>query len=259
MIFLSHTHADKPLVDNIARSLAAVFGQDAIFYDSWSIQPGDGIIDRMNAGLENCRVFFFFVSKKSLQSKMVQLEWQNALIKSTRGESKIVPVRIDDVLMPPVLLQTLYIDIFSEGLETGVRQMVDVIQGRNTYRSIRHDGFQNVRAYVSGTAAKLTVEFRAEAYMEPHSRYLILLGNAQEDLSWSAPGEGMFESGYNTDVQLENGERTNALLMARAAATSPGFPFVVELTAKEGKILQFGGAMRIVSRERFQSIPVIQT
>lgn len=99
MIFLSHTHADKALVDEIAGRLAKVFGKDAIFYDRWSIQPGDGIIDKMNAGLDNCRFFFFFVSKKSLQSGMVKLEWQNALLKATKGETKVIPVKVDDVLM----------------------------------------------------------------------------------------------------------------------------------------------------------------
>jgi proteic killer suppression protein len=34
VIFLSHTHADKPLVDTIAQHLAAAFGKYAIFYDA---------------------------------------------------------------------------------------------------------------------------------------------------------------------------------------------------------------------------------
>jgi hypothetical protein len=258
VIFLSHTHADKALVDTIAQKLAAVFGQGSIFYDSWAIQPGDGIIDRMNAGLSDCRFFFFFVSKKSLQSKLVQLEWQNALLKSTKGETKIIPVRIDDVLMPPVLLQTLYIDVFTQGLETGVRQMVDVISGRNTYQSASIEGFANIRAYVRRSPDKLVVEFRAEAYMEPHSRYLILFGNTEDQLSWAAPGEGVFESGFNKNITLNDGRKVNALLMARSSATSPGFPFIVEISSKQNAAIQFLGAMRIVSRDQFGGIPVIE-
>src|SRR4051794_22504450 len=79
VIFISHTHADKPVVEPFALKLAEVFGEDQIFYDSWSIQPGEGIIDKMNEGLGATSVLFFFVSKKSLTSKMVDLEWQNAL------------------------------------------------------------------------------------------------------------------------------------------------------------------------------------
>ena len=43
-IFLSHNHNDKPLVEAVALKLSGIFGQDQVFYDSWSIRPGDGII-----------------------------------------------------------------------------------------------------------------------------------------------------------------------------------------------------------------------
>ena len=64
MIFLSHTHDDKPFVEPIAIKLKDIFGQDKVFYDSWSIQPGDGIIDRMNEGLTAPDfVFFSFLTR----------------------------------------------------------------------------------------------------------------------------------------------------------------------------------------------------
>lgn len=258
MIFLSHTHADKPIVDVIAQRLASVFGQEKIFYDSWSIQPGDGIIDKMNAGLTECRFFFLFVSKRSLQSSMVKLEWQNALLKSTKGETKIIPVRLDDVLLPAVLLQTLYIDIFTQGLETGVRQIVDVTSGRSTYHPSGDASFQNVRAYLSRNPGAITIEFRAEVYMEPHSRYLILVGNTEGELLWNAIGEGQYESGFNTGISLADGQVANGLLMARQSATSPGFPFITEIKSKDGTEIKFLGAMRIVTRDQFVSIPVIE-
>lgn len=258
MIFLSHTHADKLIVDSIAQRLAAVFGQERIFYDSWSIQPGDGIIDKMNAGLTECKFFFLFVSKRSLQSGMVKLEWQNALLKSTRGETKIIPVRLDDVLLPAVLLQTLYIDIFTQGFETGLRQMIDVASGRSTYRPSGDASFQNVRAYLSRSPGAIQVEFRAEAYMEPHSRYLILLENTENEVSWTAVGEGQFESGFNAGISLNDGRVVNGLLMARQSATSPGFPFVTEVKSKGNAEIKFIGAMRIAARDQFIGIPVIE-
>ena len=55
MIFISHNCKDKPIVEPIAIKLATVFEQDKVFYDSWSIQPGDGIIDKMSEGLSNCK------------------------------------------------------------------------------------------------------------------------------------------------------------------------------------------------------------
>lgn len=103
MIFLSHNHKDKPIVENIARRLEPIFGRENIFYDSWSIQPGDGIIDEMNNGLEDCKFFFFFMSKNSLESGMVKLEWQNALMKKAKNELLFVPVRMDQSKQPAIL------------------------------------------------------------------------------------------------------------------------------------------------------------
>lgn len=73
MIFLSHNSKDKPVVEQVALKLKGIYGQNNVFYDSWSIQPGDGILDKMNEGLTNCKYFFFFVSKNSLQSNILSL------------------------------------------------------------------------------------------------------------------------------------------------------------------------------------------
>lgn len=210
MIFLSHTHSDKPIVQEIANRLRAVFGMDNIFYDGWSIQPGDGIIEKINSGLSSSEYFFFFVSKKSLQSKMVELEWQNALYKSTKEKMKIIPVKVDDCMMPAVLLQTLYIDIFGQGLETATKQMIDVISNQNTY--VKSHGFQNIRAYISNAKEEsLRIEFRAEIYMETHSKYVILVDNLQNELSFAAIGESHFLSGFQENIVLNNGKKTNAI------------------------------------------------
>ena len=87
MIFISHNHKDKQIVEPIALKLSEIFGQDKVFYDSWSIQPGDGIIDKMSQGLGEAEYFFFFVSENSLNSNMVSLEWQNALWKASKGNN----------------------------------------------------------------------------------------------------------------------------------------------------------------------------
>ena len=258
MIFLSHTHKDKRLIEPIAEKLAEVFGKEKVFYDSWSIQPGDGIIDKMSEGLSKCEFFFFFVSKHSLQSKMVSLEWQNALLKSTRENTNIIPVKIDDCMMPDVLLQTLYIDFYGQGPENALRQMIDVITGQNTYRPSDGKGFQNVRAYIEWEGENLIIEFNAEAYMEPHSRYLILLDNEKSELKWTCPREGMHQSGFHEEIKLNDGRIHNALSIGRQTPTTPGFPFVVKLEPQNNSKINFQGAMRAVSDQQFSGVPIIE-
>lgn len=105
MIFLSHNYKDKPFVEHIASQLLNIYGEDKVFYDSWSIQPGEGIIDRMNSGLGGAEIFFFFITENSLKSKMVTLEWQNALMKSAQGALKFIPIKCDDSIVPALLTQ----------------------------------------------------------------------------------------------------------------------------------------------------------
>lgn len=64
MIFISHYSKDKPIVEQLAVRLSDVYGQENVFYDSWSIQPGEGIIDKMNQGLQKCKFFFFLCFQK---------------------------------------------------------------------------------------------------------------------------------------------------------------------------------------------------
>lgn len=109
MIFISHNSKDKPIVEQLAVRLSDVYGQENVFYDSWSIQPGEGIIDKMNEGLQKCKYFFFFVSKNSIASKMVTMEWQNAIMLSAQDDVKLIPIRLDGSIMPAILTQTLFL------------------------------------------------------------------------------------------------------------------------------------------------------
>lgn len=255
MIFISHTSKDKPIIEPIAISLAKIYGQENVFYDSWSIQPGDGIIDKMNSGLEKCKFFFFFVSRNSLKSKMVSLEWQNAILKTSNEETKLIPVKIDDCLMPAILLQSLYIDIFGKGLEVGIRQMVDVINHENTF-SPDYQTFENIRGFIKyHTKYKCTIEFRAVYYLEPISRYCILLDNPLDMLNVTCKSDGMRSCGQQENLKLNNGEIHNALFESVARGTTPNFPYVIEIATKDKSPLKIAALMRAENDSYYKVIP----
>lgn len=256
VIFFSHTSADKPLVEPIAIQFSNVFGKENIFYDSWSIQPGDGIIDKMSEGMSKCKFFFFFVSKKSLDSRMVQLEWQNMLMRaSSNMDIKFIPVKLDDCMMPAILLQTLYIDVYGKGLEFATRQMIDVVNGNNTFQS-GIQKFENVRGEVhkvNDNEIKLTI--RAISYAEPISRYAILVSNNEGEVKYSVLGENMIETGFNKEIQLNNGFVTNAIYIGINRSTTPSFP--VEITLKSTSVpISFNGVLRQVSQSEWISFPI---
>ncbi len=259
MIFISHTFKDKPIVEPIALRLSSIFGQENVFYDSWSIQPGDGIIEKMNSGLTECEFFFFFVSKNSLQSKMVSLEWENTLLKATNGDVKLIPVKLDDCLMPAILMQSLYIDIFGKGLEVGIRQMVDVIQNRNTFRP-QIQTYENIRGHVSlHSESECTIAYYAEYYLEPISRYAVLVDNSVDNIDMKCLSDGMFSHRSSMNIKLNNGEVHNCIFCSVTRGTAPGFPFRIHLKTKNNERLVVCGLMHAVNEKNYQCIPMITT
>jgi hypothetical protein len=170
-IFLSHNYNDKPLVEAVALKLAGIFRQDQVFYDSWSIKPGDGIIDQMNKGLEAPEFVFFFVSKNSLASGMVKLEWQTARYSASKGKTRIVPVRIDGSEMPAVLKQTLFIDMHTVGLDAAIAQIVSVTQGNVSFTP-QHLCFSNLNYTRTDQAdGSIEVVIRASHLIEPNVNF----------------------------------------------------------------------------------------
>jgi len=228
MIFLSHNYKDKPVVEQFAGRLKTAVGQDNVFYDSWSIQPGDGIVDKMNEGILNCKIFFFFVSANSLASGMVKLEWQNALIKATQCTIKLIPVKLDECMMPPILMQSLYIDLWGQGIEIALRQMMDVVSGTNTFIPELVE-FNNLNLYLSGSDQGIIVECRVKYYMEPVTKFIYLIDNKSNEVSFECLSNTSFMSGFNENVKLDDGRICNGQLMAIERATTPGHPFMVKI------------------------------
>lgn len=256
MIFISHNHKDKGIVEPIAEQLAEIYGRANVFYDSWSIQPGESIIGKMNEGLERCEFFFFFVSNNSIPSKMVKLEWQSALMKTAREDIRFIPVRIDNCVMPAILTDKLYIDGYNQGMEITVRQMVDVVSGTNTYRSGRQQ-FHNLEAevrVVSPSTYKITIQ--ALHFVESISHYLILFSNPISEINLKCVSDSMFNNGDASNLKIDSGLICNAKIVGVFRATTPGFPVVFSVTTKNGAPIQLKGILREAAVGKWENLSI---
>lgn len=252
MIFLSHNSKDKGIVEPFANKLAEVFGRDNVFYDSWSIQPGDGIIDKMEMGLKNTKYFFFFVSVNSLQSNMVRLEWQNAIMKASNEDVKFIPIRLDKSEMPMLLTQTLYLDVYQNGFDVVLRQMIDVIKGMNTYQGTATT-YENIKAHVKCSDTEAEILIYAETYMEPISRYAIVISNEENDITWNCETDNMTITGFNKNAVHMGPLSFNALAITVNRATAPGFPVRIKVTSKTK--LNFVCVMKAQNENKYVGIP----
>ena len=256
MIFLSHNSKDKPIVEPIAIRLRDIFGQDKVFFDSWSIQPGDGIIDKMNEGLANCSLFYFFVSNNSLNSYMVKLEWQNAVMKMSKGNAKLIPVRIDNCMLPPLLLQSLYIDLYSNGFDVALRQIVDMANGVNTYRPT-YTEVSNIEARANViTGKEIEVEVIAKHFMEPIPHFLFGTPNSENEISFSCKDCSSYISGFNADAVRQNGRvHANAIYLVPPNPLTPDFPFTASFTALTEKDISISSVWHEFKKNNWKQVP----
>lgn len=251
-IFISHTSTDKAVVGPIAEALSGIFGKGSVFYDSWSIRPGDGIIDRMNFGLEECDFFFLFISKRSLTSEMVKMEWQNALMARGKQGMTFVPVLIEDCEVPAIIRQIKYINLWQVGTEVALRQMVDVIQGGDGYRG--EDSFHNLKAYAisRSSAEPLEIEVRAEKYMEPISRFAVALES--ETARVTHPEGVLVYSGKAGPIKNDKGTDCYIYLLGIDRPTTPGYPFRITISDEAPISLQ--GVFHAVGEKTLAKVPI---
>ena len=186
-IFISYNHKDSVLVDNVVQRLNIEFGKNNIFYDKWSIQPGDSIIGKMNEGLEMFTTFFFFVSSNSIDSKMVSLEWQTALNRATNNNLKFVAVKIAECKMPAILSDKLYIDLYGEGLDDAIAKMKCVIKAENNYKPL--ENIENLQAKLSKISKdRYKVIIKAKVYAENAATFIFACENKIDDFALSLTG-----------------------------------------------------------------------
>ena len=227
MIFLSHNYNDKDVVEQIAVRLREVFGENNVFYDSWSIKPGESIIGKMNDGLANCKWFFYFISNNSLKSSMVDLEWQTALYKATKEGIRFIPVKVDDCYPPQILLNTLYLDLYIDGIENTLRNMVDLINESDSknYKT----KFENLLCIIHKVNMnELKIKIEALKLLEPNTAFVFAFSNECEDIDLNCDSDSMFFSSTGTVMGK------NCVSCKVNRVLTKGYPFEITLKSKIG-------------------------
>ena len=217
-IFLSHAHEDKDLVGHVAEELRKLFGEDKIFYDSWSMKPGESLVGKMSEGLQNCSHFFLFMSETSLKKPMVRLEWHNGLIKSLKDSSSFIPVRIDNISPPAILTTTLYLDMYNRGLPQTIEDMKLLVSGQGLYNPTNLKPFNNFDVTLEKDKdKKIKISINAKKLTEPVNRFAIWMSNEKDITAY-----GMSET--STGELSFNGEKKKIQVIEQNRTITPGNP-----------------------------------
>ena len=93
--------------------------------------------------------------------------------------------------------------------------------------------------------------------MEPQSHFAVGLENDENEINYSSEGINYLVR-FVKDWPLDTNTKSNFLIIQRANATSPGFPFVIRVTSKLGSPVRITGLFRAVSSNQVRAISVIQ-
>lgn len=120
--FVSHNHRDKGFVRKLSAQLRLT-GND-VWLDEWEVQPGDSIPGKVNDALGAVDVALVIWSCHAEGSRWVGAEIDTALSRHLHdGSVRIVPIRLDDTELPPLLRPLMWLSSDSEDVNSMVRRL----------------------------------------------------------------------------------------------------------------------------------------
>lgn len=119
IFFLSHSSEDKAIVRDVENQL----GQANCWFDEGEIRLGEVILEKIDRGIADSRIFVLFWSQHSAKSIWVKEELSQARIRTIRDRGfRLAVVRIDDTDLPDYLSTRSYVSI-DKGLEVVVESL----------------------------------------------------------------------------------------------------------------------------------------
>jgi hypothetical protein len=109
-VFISHRGDDEAEAMRLALELRAA-GHD-VWLDSWKIDLGDSIIERINAGLEGASYVVVCYSSLGVTSPWMSREWMSTLARQLQGHGvQLLPVLLTGGQPPAILADLQYADL----------------------------------------------------------------------------------------------------------------------------------------------------
>lgn len=109
-VFLSYAARDRSFARRLRRDLTAL-GVDP-WMDEKDIVPGGAFVRILHSGIDSSDVVLVLLSKASLQSGWVELEWSSAILRQVKEQSiRLIPLLIESVALPGFLQVLNYVDM----------------------------------------------------------------------------------------------------------------------------------------------------
>ena len=127
--FISYSYADRAWAEWLGVELEKHGFR--VVLDGWQIAPGAAFAGKIEELISDSGTFVALVSHKYLDSRHTQAEWVSVLLNGPISGPRLLPVRVSDVELPPLLRRLTPVDLF--GLSEGeARDRISLIASGRT-------------------------------------------------------------------------------------------------------------------------------
>lgn len=152
-VFLSYSRSDSQVVDKIAKDLQREGIE--IWFDRQDIKPGQNWKEQIEKALNDASFLIVFISKNSLQSRAVQLEYRAAFENQKRtGGTRLIPILLEKVELPEFLSTIQYID-FTESYYQGMQKLLNTLHTSSGPKPKEVVQVKDLAKEVAGEVAKI--------------------------------------------------------------------------------------------------------
>ena len=125
-VFLSHRGADENEAERLAEEVRKAGHQ--VWLDKWELQPGDSIIDKINAGLTAADYVVVCYSTHGITSPWMAREWMSTLAAQLQGRKvKIIPALLTGGGFPAILADIKYVNL-TKDWPAGVAELLRALR-----------------------------------------------------------------------------------------------------------------------------------
>lgn len=126
-VFMSHAGPDKErFVIPFSRALRD--NGVSAWVDVWELKLGESLVGHLfDEGIAKADVLIAVLSKHSAASRWMTEEVRAAINLRISGRIRVIPIRIDDVEIPPALLDITWLDVDPHDIEPGLHRVLRAI------------------------------------------------------------------------------------------------------------------------------------
>ncbi len=134
-VFISYSHQNKEFAEKLAANL--VQHKAHVWIDSWELNVGDSIIDKVQTAIEESSALLVVLSNASMESEWCKKELTAGFFRELEEKRVVLlPLLLEDCKMPIFLRDKMYADFrsnFDEGLSKtleAIAKVTSTTQGR---------------------------------------------------------------------------------------------------------------------------------